>query len=882
MSAGWETYEIDLSTYLGTGNYLQVGANSIYAGGNAHPTYNYASSKYYFITDRMNIQFTDDSGNSWNVTDGGQKGYYPYSSSDPAISSNADVGSYNGGVGGAPSWHCNYYGYDYGPNYQSQDGYYYYMHRYWLNQNGNSYQQPDEFGFRWENIEDVSPTGYYQSRYPYKYWGYYSPANYFQGAFSPPEGSNGQSGWVGAGSPPSYAQGGYPNNYGICLDYAYTYYMNSGEGARMTYPIVDISGAAANGGNITKVSLWIDVLHKGADNYQDRYDFVARSGNNAASLGDYVRESGTAKFENGQIIGSDVGLDIGGAYAAGVFENIEITAPTTAGVYVTGSSAATSSNINVTGGDYAVLAGSSASGRFDLQNVDFENQNIAGIYFLKDLNTDFFGTITGAQGAALKYGLNTNRDVSMSGLSIKTNGIGIESLGTSNFVLNDVEMENTKDVVISGSSSMDFIEGDVDSTTVEVTGTGLFTRMREVDITVTADVVSGGTTTTEDVEGTNVVLKDPQGVVTGMAETDSNGVASDLTFVTQTVDSGSCSSVCTPSLTGYTAVTVATVDYYWTTGSNNNADFRYAFEPMSLNNLPDNTETIDLVETFDSRICYRFTSTSYIQQNACSSLGTGSTRTFSNGLVEYGYYYTVSGNDIQGETVMFDAPLFYLDGGTHNWNGTEIISTASYTFDNANRFYPRYNQEVNLWMHNTNITSTAVSDDGEMQGFQLGYPYYSMNLDMEQSSISGLATIWGSIGYGSYNEYELDYFNIANSTFTHFKGYTSLNNGIQNTDICIQLNGGEESLIHNNTFYDCGAGIQLERSPYYYSHTASELGADNVTIDSNKFYDGGEIADVWLYGSSQADGTIIMNNEFNPSGGRAILVYSGKATDMLI
>ena len=882
MSAGWETYEIDLSTYLGTGEYLQVGANSIYAGGNAHPTYNYFSSKYYFITDRMNIEFTDDNGNSWNVTDGDQKGYYPYSSSDPAINSNADVGSYSGGVGGAPSWHCNYYGYDYGPNYQSQDGYYYYMHRYWLNQNGNSYQQPDEFGFRWESIEDVSPTGYYQSRYPYKYWGYYSPANYFQGAFSPPEGANGQSGWVGAGSPPSYAQGGYPNNYGICLDYAYTYYMNAGQGARTTFPIVDISGATAYGGNISKVSLWIDVLHKGADNYQDRYDFVARSGNDPASLGEYVRESGTAKFENGQIIGSDVGIDIGGAYAAGVFENIEITAPTTAGVYVTGSTAASSSNINVTGGDYAVLSGTSASGRFDLQNVDFENQNLAGIYYLKNLNTEFSGSITGGQGPALKYGLDTDRSVELSGLSIKTNAIGIESLGSTDFVLKDVELNNTQhDVAMSGSSSMDFIEGDLNISTVEVTGTGVFTRMREVDITVTADVVSGSTTTTEDVEGTNVVLKDPDGVVTGMAETDSNGVASDLTFVTQTVDAGSCSSVCTPSLTGYTAVTVATIDYFWTSSSNN-ADFRYAFEEMSLNNMPDNVETIDLVETFDSRICYRYTSTSYIQQNACSSLGTGSTRTFSNGLVEYGYYYTISGNDIAGETVMFDAPFLYLDGGTHNWNQTEIISTASYTFDNANRFYPSYRDEVNLWMHNTNITATAVSSEGEMQGFQLGYQYYSMNLDMDRSSISGLASIWGSIGYGSYNEYELDHFQITNSTFTHFKGYTALNSAIQNTDICVQINGGEESLIYNNTFYDCGAGVQLERSPYYYSHSASELGADNVTIDSNRFYDGGEIADVWVYSSSQADGTIITNNEFNPNGGRAISVYAGKATDMLI
>ena len=884
QSTGWFTHEIPLSSYLGKGDYLQVGANSIYAGGQAHPTYSsYSSSRYYMITDRLNIQFTDDQGNTWNVTDGEQLGYYPHSTSDPAIGSNG-VGNYNGGVGGAPSWHCNYYGYNYGPNYGSYEGYFYYMHRYWLGSTGNSYQQPDEFGFRWESIEDVSPTGYYQSRYPYKWWGMYSPASHYSSIGYPPESqtpvtgeNNGQSGWVGAGNPPSYATGGYPNNYGVCGDQAYTYYMSSGQGARLTWPIVDISAS-----NITDVTLFIDVLHKGADNYQDRYDFVARAGNNPASLGDYVREAGTAKFENGQIVGSDVGLDIGGAYAAGVFENIEITNPGTVGVYVTGSTAATSTNINVTGGDYGLLAGTSASGRFDMNSIDFENQALAGVYYLKDLNTDFSGTITGSAGPALKYGLNTNRDVAFSSLTIDNNAVGIESLGGASFTLTDVVLDNTKDVVISGSSSMDFIEGDIDVSTVEVTGTGDFDRMRELDITVTADVTSGSTTTTENIDGTNVVLKDPDGVVTGMAETDNNGVANDLTFVTQTVDSGSCAAICTLNLNGYTAVTVATIDYYWTNGNNNNADFRYAFESLSLTDAAGNTEAIDLVDEFDSRICYRYTSASYVQQNACGNLGTGSSRTFSNGLVEYGYYYTTSGTDLEGETVMFDAPFFYLDGGTHSWNETELIVTASYAFENSNRFYPRSNQEVNLYMHDATVTATAVSDDGELQGFQLGYGYYSMNLDMNNTTISGLASIWGSIGYGYYSSHDLDYFNIENSTFTHFKGYTSLNSAIQNTDICIQMNGGDGNYIYNNTFYNCGSGIQLERSPYYYSHQQSQFGADNVTIDSNKFYDGGEIADVWLYTSNEAQGTVITNNEFNPSGGRAVSVYSGKTADLLI
>jgi hypothetical protein len=54
-NTGWKTYKIDLSTYLSE-DYLQVGWNSIYGGGNAHPTYNYATAKYYMITDRYNIE----------------------------------------------------------------------------------------------------------------------------------------------------------------------------------------------------------------------------------------------------------------------------------------------------------------------------------------------------------------------------------------------------------------------------------------------------------------------------------------------------------------------------------------------------------------------------------------------------------------------------------------------------------------------------------------------------------------------------------------------------------------------------------------------------------------------------------------------------------
>ena len=110
---------------------------------------------------------------------------------------------------------------------------------------------------------------------------------------------------------------------------------------------------------------------------------------------------------------------------------------------------------------------------------------------------------------------------------------------------------------------------------MEVTGSGSFDRLRQLDVTLQANV-SG---TTEDVAGTTVILKDSEGTVTGMASTDSNGVANDITFVTQTVDSGSCSSVCTSNLNGYEVVASATIDYYWSGSNNNAADFGTSLRP---------------------------------------------------------------------------------------------------------------------------------------------------------------------------------------------------------------------------------------------------------------------------------------------------------------
>ena len=113
------------------------------------------------------------------------------------------------------------------------------------------------------------------------YWGYYytSYHAYGQAQYTPPE--------------------GFQGSYNVCLHYAYSYYNNPGDSIRLTYPTVDVS---AN--NITGVTMYIDVLHNRADNYQDRLEVVARVSDDPSYMVSYVRYSVTPSFSTVTIPGA--------------------------------------------------------------------------------------------------------------------------------------------------------------------------------------------------------------------------------------------------------------------------------------------------------------------------------------------------------------------------------------------------------------------------------------------------------------------------------------------------------------------------------------------------------------------------------------------------
>jgi len=72
------------------------------------------------------------------------------------------------------------------------------MWRYWPGGPGTNpgypgyYEAPDQFGFGWENIDGVTPTGSY-AYYPYHYLALYYTSYHggTNGPFTPPEGYGG-------------------------------------------------------------------------------------------------------------------------------------------------------------------------------------------------------------------------------------------------------------------------------------------------------------------------------------------------------------------------------------------------------------------------------------------------------------------------------------------------------------------------------------------------------------------------------------------------------------------------------------------------------------------------------------------------------------------
>ena len=91
----------------------------------------------------------------------------------------------------------------------------------------------------------------------------------------------------------------------------------------------------------------------------------------------------------------------------------------------------------------------------DMTNIDFDGQNNAGIYYVKDFGGDLSGTITNSAGAAYQYGSQTIKDVTMDGITVSGNNVGIETAGSGAIEITDSTFANTaNDIKITGNSEV--------------------------------------------------------------------------------------------------------------------------------------------------------------------------------------------------------------------------------------------------------------------------------------------------------------------------------------------------------------------------------------------------------------------------------------------
>jgi len=832
-SAGWTTHDIDLSSLMDGQRYIQLGFESVFAGGNAHPSQNYATSKYYNIYDRMKYEITLDDGTVFNYSlDQAGKdsaGYW-----DESTSENSDYGGWG-------NYSCNQYGYTQNPAYREY-GYYYYMAAYGpYTSNGNT-NYPNQFGYRWEAGETSTSSSLY---YPYHYWGYYSPSFYFNGVYKPPEGYNGMWG-----------------NYNVCVDYAYTYYQSPGTGARLAMPIIDLGNQGTNvgtSGSIDKVTLYIDILHKGADYYQDRYDFVARSSNDHNDMGDWARESGKPTFTEGTITGADVGIEIGGSFASAVVENVDITSPTTIGLKVSGSTAASFDYLNVSGGSYGAYTTLTSRGKLQLTNVDFDNQAVAGVSYLKDIVGTLTGSITNSAGPAVNYGPLTTGDINL-GIDLAGNAIGVATAGSGDIGLDGNTFANTKDFVISGSSTVTFVDGAVDEATVEVTGNGVFNRARSLVASITADLA--------DVVGAEVYLMDSLGRPTGNGVTDASGDAIGITYFTAVVTKAD--GLINPILTGYKLATVAKIGVY----STSNADFRYYYDGVTLEANSPTTADVALTDKFEARVCYGFSSSSYSMIASCAGYLSSSGKRTIGSLVEYGYYGAVEW-DMSGKTIMVDVPFMYIKGDSgsniNDWSDSTIINTGAYEYYGTSQWRSTYPYDGKLHIENsTMLALSGVDQDGTPNGFELGYYAWSdINPYYKNSTFVGLATIAAGNEYGNRmpDEFIVED-NVIVSNTPVVPGSTSF----AYNEMCVVNGAVNDAVVARNQFFGCGIGVRSMNTVYSYYYTRSTWGADNMTIEGNTF-DGG-VLDVWFALGSYSDDNVVKDNIHKGSTQSEYAIYA--------
>lgn len=835
-SRGWTTYDMDITNLAASYNYIQYGFNTVYAGGNVHPRYNYASSKYYGVYDRARIALDTGSGlTNFTMNSAGKQMTGYYDSGDTSNQGNRLNPNHPSRNDGWARYDCNLYGYQYSPGGSYQYGYYWYMLNYGPYTSSGSYYganaYPMDFGFTLDIVDGLTGN---QNYYPYNYWGYYWPSFYFGsqyqgGIFTPPEGFNGMWG-----------------NYNVCLNYAYTYQTPPPNGYRVSWPIVDTSSSS-----IVGTHAYLDILHNGADYFQDRYEFVFRGGNTIQELMDanWGREFGMASIANGQIDGSTTGIEVSGNRGAADFSAVTVNTPANEGVLISGSASMELDGVTVNGGRYGLRMTQSASGNVDITNAVFDSQTQDGLALSKDMKLGFGGAISNAAGSGVRIVSGSTGEWNFDALTMTGNDIGLRTDGSGTVNCNDCTWSgNNDDVSITGSSKVIALEGTVDQSKIDVSGSGIFERARRLQVDLSADGSA--------IADTPMVILDANDRKADQGVTDSSGTLMSR-FNTYTVDNGG---VTTMNLNGFKAVTAAKVEY-----TSSVADFRWAKASLTLTDAPGNQESVALTNSFDARVCYSFASATYDVLQSCSGshyLATGSSRTKSNGqggtITEYGYYNALPSN-MQNKNILLDSPWTYLSTSDTSFNGSTMFTTGFYANSWAD-MYAGYPYGAAAYFDD--VDWTAVGSEGT-ELFNIGY-YGGYNYGDFYVNNSVLINI-GSIGSGASYYVDEPVIRVTNNTMVHYWAHEDPP-GVYQEEICVSSAGNyigadgiSNYLVDNNDMWGCTVGLMVYSNYYAYSTYYGGNGTIGAEWTNNNIEDSTYLA-FWMYLNAYCDQHLIDNN----------------------
>ena len=879
----WNTYTVDFSSYIGQTDYFQPSIQMNYEGGYDHP---YVNGLWNYLTfDNFEVIMEDNAGNTWSVESGSDIGYYPYGAADPAVGTTvgSQTLSYDGGAGGSASWDCNYRARSYSPfssfgqlgprlysGSSSMGGLF--------GQSGYGY--PAEFGFRiskgtlGSSLSDVTPLfDWGQRAYPTYFWGQYPGMN-----ANHPQDS--------------------PTPYDVCWAAANPNGLTTlGANIVMEFPIIDIRDPT-----IEKVHVRFDMEHDydgfyagyARNNVPDNAQLMSRGSNAPSAMGDYqiLIPGKGINIDGATITGATHGIYLDGDTVATI-SNTDVVDPASFGLVMDGSNDLIVDGLTVTdssagaNSNYGLYAPSTSSGTQEISNSEFTGLG-TGIYLNNDVSTEISDTTISNGPTGLKIGGQSDAAYFMGDITMSNVDNGIVADGTGLLDIRNADItSNTNDVVMTGSSSINFLDGTVDQAKIANTGTGLFERARSYIANLEADG--------SPVSGANIVLSSRDAASTSYGVTQANGDSEGLQFSVWSIDSVGLNDY-SAFLTTYELTTVAMVDYSWTDASTNSGDFRYLTTSPTLTDAAydsvssTNYDVHSLVDTVDVRVCSSSNSNIVVAPCAGTLAATGN-REFSNGMFEYGddeALFDSSGTvDLSNQVIMVDTGTFELrDGMTYNLDGSTILHTGYDALTNIGEWYVEEPYGTTLSMTNGDISGIfPAGSAGQPVGMSLGGTYEDtdspLGIDFDNVDINGLASIvayngnWATGSWSGYSDYEVPTFNLKNSYINHYRGYLPAGqNVVYVNDMCLRIGGGSGGEISGNTFSDCTVGVFFEESDWnvqdssdpddrYTSRVHDAVGADLYVIDNNIFRGatGGQAFNVWLYTGADADQITISNND---------------------